>query len=150
MVNGISNMRYNTRTPNNIGTAEQMVNNAITSAIHSLRCLVSTTTKCSPGVVIFGRVMLVDIPLITNLYSIQQKRQLSVNENLRRQNEQSYEYHYRVGDYLDIKAEYQKKLDEYFHGPFQIISTNLNGTVTLQLLPNVKETIHCRKIQPVR
>ena len=94
--------------------------------------------------------MLVDVPLIANLDSIQQKRQLSVNENLRRQNEARYEYHYRVGDYVDIRKEDQTKLSEHFHGPYQIFSTNLNGTVTLQLSPNVQETIHCRKIQPIR
>ena len=97
-----------------------MVDNAIASAIHSLRCSVSTTTKCSPGTVAFGRVMLVDVPLIANLDSIRQKRQLSVNENLRRQNEARYEYHYRVRDYADIRKEDRTKLSEHFHGPYQI------------------------------
>ena len=53
-----------------LGTEEQIIDNAIASAVHSLLCSVSTTTRLLSGAVAFGRDTLVDIPLVANIESI--------------------------------------------------------------------------------
>ena len=64
--------------------------------------------------------MLSDIPVIADLVAIRERRQLLIDENLRRQNEKRLEYHYKVDDWVMIKVYDPKKGDKQFHGPYKI------------------------------
>ena len=68
----------------------------------------------------FQRDILLDIPVIENLVAIRERRQLLINENLRRQNEKRIEYHYKVDDWVMIKVYDPKKGDDRLHGPYKI------------------------------
>ena len=83
----------------------------------------------SPGKIVYGRDMFMDIPVIADLVAIRERRQLLIDENLRRQNRKRYEHHYKVGDYVHIKAYDPKKGDDRLHGPYKIQETRTNGAL---------------------
>lgn len=51
----------------------------------------------TPGEVVFGQDMLLDIPVMMDLVRIGDGSQLQIHENLRRQNAKRIEHHYIVG-----------------------------------------------------
>ena len=71
-----------THPPENINTANQMIDNAFATASHALRCSVSATLQTSPGALIFNRDMIMHIPLIANLKTIRNRRQHLIDEKL--------------------------------------------------------------------
>ena len=75
-----------TQPPVNILQANQLVENALATAVHATRCAVTQSIGTSPGNLVFRRDMFIDLPLIADLVDIQQRRQLRIDENLRRQN----------------------------------------------------------------
>ena len=61
--------------PNDDNDANQiLVDNALATCVHSSRCAVNHTMQTSPGASVLQHNMLVNVPLIANLYSIQQRR----------------------------------------------------------------------------
>eukprot|EP00957_Ditylum_brightwellii_P201373 15325352-Ditylum_brightwellii.AAC.1 len=59
----------------NIQQAQKAVDDALATAMYAMRCAVSKSLEISPGVLVFHRNMLVDLPIIADLLMIQQKRQ---------------------------------------------------------------------------
>ena len=96
--------------------------------------------------------MLLDIPVIADLVAIRERRQLLIDENLRRQNEKRIEYHYKVGEYVMIKVYDPTKGEDKLHGPYKIQETRTNGTVVVirNEEGNVLETYNIRKLQPYK
>eukprot|EP00957_Ditylum_brightwellii_P114594 8738115-Ditylum_brightwellii.AAC.1 len=72
--------------------------------MHATRCAVSQTLNTSPGALVFGRDMFLELPVIADLITIRDRRQHLVDENLHRQNLKSKEYDYAVGHEVLIKA----------------------------------------------
>ena len=69
----------------NMQAAQQVINDALASCNHAMRCAVSTALmNNTPGEMVFGRDMLLNIPVLIDLASIQNNRQLRINKNLRR------------------------------------------------------------------
>ena len=60
--------------PNNNGDAAQMIDNALTTCMHVMRCAVNQTMRTSPGALTFNRDMLINVPLAENIELIQQQR----------------------------------------------------------------------------
>ena len=135
---------------NNIQRGEQMVDNALSTAMHVTRCAVSRSLGVSPGALVFQRDMILDIPIIADLVDIQERRQIRIDENLRRQNQRRREYHYTIGQEVLIKAINPSKMQPRAHGPYLITATNTNGTVDVQLSPHVTQRINIRRIIPYK
>ena len=69
--------------PNDENDANQIVDNVLTTVMRSSRCAVNHTIQTSPGAIVFQYNTMMNIPLIaTNLYSIQQRRQPLIDENV--------------------------------------------------------------------
>ena len=68
---------------------------AAREAIHSI-------LRISPGAWVFQRDMILNIPLITDLQLIHQRRQVIIDERLRRVNLRLRSYDYKVGDEMLI------------------------------------------------
>lgn len=62
------------RQPRTIQEAEQLIDNALSTATHVTRCAISRSLGTSPGALIFQRDILLDLPIITDLLRIQQKK----------------------------------------------------------------------------
>ena len=108
--------------------------------------------RVSPGALVFGRDMFVDVPLVADLLAIRQRRELLINQNLMRENQKRYEYHHRVGDLVIIKVYNPTKLQEMLHRPYPIVECRTNGTVRVQRGPAgaVIETYNIRKVVPYK
>ena len=76
-----------TQMINTYKDAQHVIDHAIATSIHATCCAVNHTMQHSPGEIVFQRDMLLDIPVIAGLVAIRERRQLLIDENLRRQNE---------------------------------------------------------------
>lgn len=72
--------------PANEQQARQIVENALATAMHATRCGVSRSLGISSGAFVFHRDMFLDLPVVADLLLIQERRQILIDENLRRQN----------------------------------------------------------------
>ena len=79
--------------PRTLADAKQLVDNALATASHRIRTNISQVTGYSPDALTFHRDMLLDIPLVANVLCICNRRQLSVDENLRRVNAKRSSYY---------------------------------------------------------
>ena len=77
-----------THPPTDVEQAQDLVDEALSTASHALRMAVTRLLGASPGAITFGRDMLLDIPVIADWQLIRDKRQVLINENLCRQNQQ--------------------------------------------------------------
>ena len=78
----------------NYKEAEQVIDNALAAAMHATCCAVNHTMKTTPGEMVYGRDMFIDIPVIADLIAIRDLRQLLIDQNLRRHNRSCYNHHY--------------------------------------------------------
>ncbi|CAJ1960529.1 unnamed protein product [Cylindrotheca closterium] len=149
-VANILRTRYNNAAPN-FQVAVEEVKRALAACNHAMRCAVSTALmNNTPGETVFHRDMLLNIPVIVDLLSMQQKRQYKINENLRRQNAKRKEFDYRIGGEVLIKNTDGRKLDPKYRGPYPITNVYTNGTVEIQRTNAIRERINIRRLVPFR
>jgi len=91
-----------------------------------------------------------DIPLLADFHALHQRRQLIIDERLRRANFKRRTYDYQIGQEVLILADQVDKLQNRGHGPYNITQVHTNGTVTIQRTPHVRERINIRRIKPYR
>jgi hypothetical protein len=85
----------------------------------------------SPGDFVYQRDMFLNIPLIANLQTIQDRRQVLIDENLRRQNLKRRSFDYAVQQEILIKVPDPRRLDDKNIGPYTIEQVHTNGTITI-------------------
>ena len=72
----------------NMNNTNQYIANALATCMHIMHimhvmhCLVNATTGTSPGVLVYNKDMIMDIPLITNLVTIRDRNQHLIDKNL--------------------------------------------------------------------
>jgi transposase InsO family protein len=136
--------------PQNAQAAAQLVDEALATAMHAMRCAASRTLGISPGALVFHRDMILDLPVIADLLTIRDKRQVLIDENLRRQNLKRRSFDYQVGQDVLIKAISPSKLEPRAHGPYRIVQVHVNGNLTVQRAPHVLERVNIRRVVPYR
>ena len=139
-----------TNPPANELEAQELVNEALSTTAHALRTAVSRSLGSSAGSIAFGRDMLLDIPVLADWHVISNRRQILINENLRRQNQKRRQFDYAVGQQILIKQTNPTKLGPRTLGPFNITRVHANGTVTIQRQHLIEERINIRRILPYR
>jgi hypothetical protein len=136
--------------PANVLNVAELVDSAIATALHASRATIHRTLGMSPGGIIFNRDMFLNIPLLTDFELLQTRRQVIINDNLCRANSKRRQHDYQPGDeclILDHKA--TKKLDTRFIGPFTILHSHVNGTLTIpQRTPDVIDRVNIRQVKP--
>ena len=137
-----------THPPRTLADAKDLVDEALATAAHAVNTNVSQATGYSPGAMAFHRDMLLDIPLVADLVAVRDRRQLTVDENLRRVNARRTSYDYQPGQRVLKKKHEWSKLGERWDGPFDIVRVHTNGNVTIQLAPGVTECINIRRVKP--
>ncbi len=81
-------------SPQNIATAKEYIDEALSIAMHTMRGGIHSTLGSSPGSLTFNRDMLQNIPLIADWHAVTQRREHLINENLIRENQKQYRYDY--------------------------------------------------------
>jgi hypothetical protein len=134
--------------PEGTTSARQLVETAIADAVYATRCTYNSTLKTTPGGLAFGRDMILNIPLVTDLQLLQQRRQRLIDQRLIAANTKRYSYDYKVGDEV-LKLKFQPdKLDPRAEGPYRVERVHANGTLSIRLQPGVIERISLRRLKP--
>jgi len=136
--------------PQNINSAREFVDEALSIAMHAMRVGMHTTLGSSPGNLVFNRDMFLNIPLIADWHAITLKREHLIHENLLRENQKRRRYDYAPQQRVLKKRWKPRKLDERTSGPYRVLQTHVNGTVTIELRPGISERINIRRIIPYK
>jgi hypothetical protein len=139
-----------TNPPNTVTQARNLVDDALATAMHAMRSCVATTLGSSPGALVFGRDMFLNIPLTADWHLIARHCEQLINESLRRQNLKRRTYDYVVSQKVLKKVHEPTKLGERTEGPYTIVTVHVNGTVSIELSPGIIERINIRRIIPYR
>ena len=75
--------------PQNEMQLTQLIENVLATVTYATRASVSRALNTSPGNLVFNRDMFVDVPLISNLAAIRDRRQQLIDENLIRENKKT-------------------------------------------------------------
>ena len=94
--------------------------------------------------------MLFDIPVVSNLEAVRNKRQLQIDNNLIRSNKRRIHYKNQPGQRVMVITEDPTKLEQRTHGPYLINQVFTKGTVELQLNAANAIIVNIRKLVPIR
>ena len=148
MIGNTLQSMYSLHPPDGVQTAEQMVDTAIANAVFALCATVYSALQTTPGGLVFGRDMVLDILLIADLQTIQDRWQEIINKWLIVTNCKWFSYDYTIGDEV-LKLTYKpNKLEPRATGPYRIEQVYTNGTLTIHLTPLVVERISLRQVKP--
>jgi hypothetical protein len=136
--------------PRSINSAKEFVDKSLSIAMHAMRAGVHSTLDNSPGSLVFNRDMFLNIPLIADWHAITQKREHLINENLSRENQKRRRFDYLPNQRILKKCWKPCKLDERTSGPYRVLQTHVNGTVTIELRPGVSERLNIRRFIPYK
>ncbi len=100
----------------------------------AIRSTYHTVLKASPGMAIFGRDMLFDIPFIADWNKIGDYRQRQTDLNTAGKNSKQVDYDYKVGDKVLLTQEgiLRKAESPYSKKPWTITTVHMNGTIIIQ------------------
>ena len=90
------------------------------------------------------------MPLIADWHAVTKQREHLVNENLMRENKKRCRHDYAVDHRVLKKRHNPTKLGPRTTGPYRVVQTHVNGTVTIELRHGVTERINIRRIIPYR
>lgn len=97
---------FHANPPQDIGGALDIIDMAISSAMHASRTAVHRTLKVAPGALAFHRDMLLPIPVLADFNLIRQRRQTLIDNEARRANQSRIVSHdYKVGDEILLRED---------------------------------------------
>jgi hypothetical protein len=103
--------------PQGVGNAKQLVDTAIADAVYATCCTYNSTLKTTPGGLAFGRDMILNIPLVTDLQQPQRRRQELIDQRLIAANTKSFSHDYAIGDEVLKLSHKPDKLEPRATGP---------------------------------
>ena len=125
-----------------------MLDDCIASVTRALRTAVHSTLGMSPGSIVFHRDMLLPIPLLADYNLLRERRQAVIDDNARRANLRRHFKDYSPGDQVTLISKAGAKISPTTHGPFTVLQTHVNGTITIQRAPGVDERVNIRTVKP--
>ena len=120
----------------------------LASVAYAIRCSHHSTLNATPGQLVFGRDMLLDLKFEPNYEEMWAKKQKRINYDNIRENSKRASHDYKVDEYVYIVKDGQyRKLEGDKQGPFRITEVFTNGTVRLQK-GVVNERLNIRRLTP--
>ena len=99
---------------------------------------------------LFGRDMILDIPLVEDWNLICTHRQQLIDNRLLAANHKRFSHDYNIGDEV-LKIIYNPhKLEQRATGPYRVQQVHTNGTLTIRLNDHVNKRISIRRIKPFK
>ena len=137
--------------PQGLADANQLVDTALANAMSAHRSTFSQAIGTTPGAMAFHQDMIMGLPVIADLHTIQQNRQALIDKRLIEANAKRFSHDYHVGDQVFKLKYHPTKMETRIEsGPHRINTVHTNGTVTIQLDNYVQERISIRRIKPHR
>ena len=119
----------------------------LSAAAFAVRSTYHTTLQKSPGQLVFGRDMILNIKHTANWEYIRQRKQALIEKNNKAENSKRKPHTYNVGDQVMLRKGSENKYEQPYSGPHPILQVFMNGTVRLQK-GAVAETVNIRRIEP--
>jgi len=117
--------------------------------MHACRCASNESLgHYSPGALVFNRDMLLNIPIIADIVTLQQHRQAKIDQRVLRANRKRRRHEFKVDDQVYIFRNAKSKADRIWDGPFPIIQVHTNNTVTVRRDGIILERITIRRLKP--
>ena len=136
--------------PRTVAEARRLVDEALARAQLALRSVVSTPLQATPGSIVFGRDMLLNVPVVADWQLLHNRRSQLVNTALMRMNAKRRSYYYIVNQQVLKDVHKPPKLGVKRTGPYRVAQVHTNGTLTIELAPNVTERLSIRQLSPYR
>ncbi len=134
--------------PTALETGKLMVDTALANTVFALRASCHGGLKATPGSLVFGRDMILDIPVVADWITIQQHKQQLIDTRTVTANQKRFPFNYRPGMEV-LKLVYQpSKLQDRAIGPYKVVEVFQNGNLTIQLNDTVQEHINIRRVKP--
>ena len=105
------------------------------------------TLQKSPGQLVFGRDMILNIEHKANWELIKKRKQQIIKKNNKRENSKRIPHTYQVGDKVVLTKGTENKYETPQSGPHTILEVFDNGTVRLQV-GSVVDTYNIRRLSP--
>ena len=129
---------------------DKVVDSALACTMRAMRSAASTSLSgVAPGAMVFGRDMLLNIPIVTDIISITQNRQLQTDLRLERENRRRSQFDYQVDQMVYLKNHFSAsdKIKAAWTGPYTIIRVHANGTLTIER-GQIHERVSIRRCKP--
>ena len=139
------------RPPQRNEDAEEIMKRSLAAAMQATRiCSNSRLQNYSPAALVFGRDMFLDIPIVADIISITEARQMKIDKRLIYENRKRRFHDYKVGDQVMCRTARKSKVNIPYTGPHVIETVHTNGTVTIRRGPNVRDRINVRQVKPAK
>jgi transposase InsO family protein len=119
----------------------------LSATAFAVRSTFHTTLRNTPGQLVFGRDMILNIKHEANWEYIRARKQMIIEKNNKAENATRIPHNYQIGDMVLIRRGTENKYETPFKGPFAILKVNDNGTVRIKV-KNVEDTYNIRRLTP--
>ena len=119
----------------------------LSATAFAVRSTFHTTLRNTPGQLVFGRDMILNIKHEANWEFIRERKQNIIEKNNKAENAKRIPHTYNVGDKVLLKRGNENKYETPYQGPYTITGINANGTVRMKI-KNVEDTINIRRLTP--
>ena len=147
MNNTICTMLH-TYPPNNIDQINDIMDTCFAPAAYASKVAIHCTLNMSPSALVLQRDMILNIPLVTDLLHLHERRQVIIDNRLQRANLHQRTFDYQPGDEILILTNNPTTLQNHGIGPFSITQVHTNGTITFQCTPHIVERINICQVKP--
>ena len=106
-----------------------------------------TTLQKTPGQLVFGRDMIMNINHTANWEVIRQRKQKLINKNNERENAKRVPHEYARGGKILLRKGTENKYEQPYSGPHPVLRTYDNGAIKIQK-GAVTEIVNIRRITP--
>ena len=141
------------RSPQTCLEAQAVVKQALLTAMHVMCCAShGSLLNLPPGAVAFRRDMFLDIPLISDVLTVQEARQEQVDQCVLWANALRFSHDWNVNDQAPKHEplSLSNEMKPEWTGPYIVDHVHANGTCTIWLKPNVTEWLNIRWIKPFK
>ena len=121
----------------------------LSATAFAIRSTYHTTNQATPGQLVFGRDMILNIKHVANWKAIKDRKTKMIQKNNKKENSKRIPRLYRVGEEVLLERNQPNKLEQPYEGPYKIEQVNTNGTVSLKM-GAVTDTVNIRRIVPYR
>ncbi len=119
----------------------------LSATAFAVRSTFHTTLRNTPGQLVFGRDMILNIKHEANWEFIRKRKQTIIEKNNKAENAARIPHTYSIGDKVLIRRGTENKYEVPFKGPYTITKVNDNGTVRIKV-QNVEDTYNIRRLYP--
>ena len=113
----------------------------------AIRSTYHTTLKATPGQLVFGRDMILNVTHEADWAAIKARKQELINKNNARENSKRIPKEYKNGNLVIMERLKARKYERPYDGPFRITKVYDNGTVQIQK-GIISERVNIRRIFP--